>query len=60
MHLLRECFFAIVSVRHRRGARYCSGSMAALLIAILVGGIAAVIAQEVSIKILVNDDPISD
>lgn len=60
MHLLRECFFAIVSVRHRRGARYCSGSMAALLIAILVGGIAAVIAQEVSIKILVNDEPISD
>jgi peptidyl-prolyl cis-trans isomerase SurA len=34
--------------------------MAALLIAILVGGIAAVIAQEVSIKILVNDEPISD
>jgi peptidyl-prolyl cis-trans isomerase SurA len=33
---------------------------AALLIAILVGGIAAVIAQEVSIKILVNDEPISD
>ncbi len=49
---------------HRRGTavgvRYCSGSMAALLIAILVGGIAAVIAQEVSIKILVNDEPISD
>ena len=33
--------------------------MSALLIAILVGGIAAVIAQEVSIKILVNE-PISD
>jgi peptidyl-prolyl cis-trans isomerase SurA len=60
MHLLRECFFAIVSVRHRRGARYYSGLMVALLIAILVGGIAAVVAQEVSIKILVNDEPISD
>ena len=34
--------------------------MSALLIAILVGGIAAVIAQEVSIKILVNDELISD
>ena len=47
-------------MQHRAGARYCSGLVAALLIAILVGGIAAVIAQEVSIKILVNDEPISD
>jgi peptidyl-prolyl cis-trans isomerase SurA len=47
-------------VQRRAGARYRSGLAAALLIAILVGGIAAVIAQEVSIKILVNDEPISD
>jgi peptidyl-prolyl cis-trans isomerase SurA len=59
MPLLRERLFAIASVRRRAGARYCSG-LVALLIAILVGGIAAVIAQEVSIKILVNDEPISD
>src|SRR5262245_37444304 len=59
MHLLRKRLFTI-GVRHRAGARYCSGLVAALLIAILVGGIAAVIAQEVSIKILVNDEPISD
>jgi peptidyl-prolyl cis-trans isomerase SurA len=60
MPLLRERLFAIASVHRCAGARYCSGLMAALLIAILVGGIAAVIAQEVSIKILVNDEPISD
>jgi peptidyl-prolyl cis-trans isomerase SurA len=60
MPLLRERLFAIASVRRRAGARYCSGLVAALMIAILVGGIAAVIAQEVSIKILVNDEPISD
>ena len=60
MPLLRERLFAIASVPRRAGARYCSGLAAALLIAILVGGIAAVIAQEVSIKILVNDEPISD
>ena len=60
MTLLRERLFAIASVQRRAGARYCSGLAAALLIAILVGGIAAVIAQEVSIKILVNDEPISD
>ncbi len=60
MPLLRERLFAIASVQRRAGARYCSGLAAALLIAILVGGIAAVIAQEVSIKILVNDEPISD
>jgi peptidyl-prolyl cis-trans isomerase SurA len=59
MPLLRERLFAIASVRRRAGVRYCSG-LVALLIAILVGGIAAVIAQEVSIKILVNDEPISD
>src|SRR5262245_54571705 len=59
MPLLRKRLFTI-GVRHRAGARYCSGLVAALLIAILVGGIAAVIAQEVSIKILVNDEPISD
>jgi peptidyl-prolyl cis-trans isomerase SurA len=58
MPLLRERLLAIASVQRR--ARYCSGLVAALLIAILVGGIAAVIAQEVSIKILVNDEPISD
>ena len=60
MPLPRERLFAIASVQRRAGARYCSGLAAALLIAILVGGIAAVIAQEVSIKILVNDEPISD
>ena len=60
MPLLRERLFAIAAVQRRAGARYCSGLAAALLIAILVGGIAAVIAQEVSIKILVNDEPISD
>jgi peptidyl-prolyl cis-trans isomerase SurA len=38
---------------------YRSAFAAALLVAILIGGLAAV-AQEVSIKILVNDDPISD
>src|SRR5262245_54239934 len=59
MPLLRERFLAIASAQCRAGARYCSGLVAALLIAILVG-IAAVIAQEVSIKILVNDEPISD
>ena len=58
--MLVERLFAIASVQRRAGARYCSGLAAALLIAILVGGIAAVIAQEVSIKILVNDEPISD
>ena len=36
------------------------GFLAALLVAVLIGGLAAVAAQEVSIKILVNDDPISD
>jgi len=59
MPLLRKRLFTI-GVRHRAGARYCSGLVAALLIAILVGGVAAVTAQEVSIKILVNDEPISD
>ncbi|MGD9501771.1 MAG: SurA N-terminal domain-containing protein [Methyloceanibacter sp.] len=44
----------IVSPGHRLGP------VAALLLAILIGGIAAVAAQEVSIKILVNDEPISD
>jgi peptidyl-prolyl cis-trans isomerase SurA len=57
---LLQRLFAIASVQRRAGARYCSGLTASLLIAILVGGIAAVIAQEVSIKILVNDEPISD
>ena len=47
-------------MQHRAGARYRLGSAAAFLIAILIGGIAAVTAQEVSIKILVNDEPISD
>ena len=47
-------------MRYGPGARYRLGSAAALLIAILIGGIAAVTAQEVSIKILVNDEPISD
>jgi peptidyl-prolyl cis-trans isomerase SurA len=60
MPLLRERLFAIASVRRRAGASYCSRLVAALLIAILAGGIMAVIAQEVSIKILVNDEPISD
>jgi peptidyl-prolyl cis-trans isomerase SurA len=60
MPLLRERLFAIASVQRRAGARYRSGLAAALLIVTLVGGIAAVIAQEVSIKILVNDEPISD
>jgi peptidyl-prolyl cis-trans isomerase SurA len=59
MSLLRERLFAIASVQRRAGGRYCSGLVAGLLIAIQVGGIAA-IAQEVSIKILVNDEPISD
>ncbi len=36
------------------------GLAAALLVAVLIAGLAAVTAQEVSIKILVNDDPISD
>ena len=58
MALLGE--LAIASAPYRAGARYCSGLVAALLIAILVGGVAAVTAQEVSIKILVNDEPISD
>lgn len=35
-------------------------SAAAFLLALLIGGLVAVTAQEVSIKILVNDDPISD
>ena len=39
---------------------YRLGLVAALLLAILTGGLVAVGAQEVSIKILVNDDPISD
>jgi peptidyl-prolyl cis-trans isomerase SurA len=60
MPLLRERLFAIASVQRRACARYRSGLAAALLIVTLVGGIAAVIAQEVSIKILVNDEPISD
>jgi len=38
---------------------YRPGLVGALLLAVLIGGLAAV-AQEVSIKILVNDDPISD
>jgi peptidyl-prolyl cis-trans isomerase SurA len=59
MPLLRERFFAVASVPRRAGARYCWGFAAALLIGLLFGGI-AVIAQEVSIKILVNDEPISD
>jgi peptidyl-prolyl cis-trans isomerase SurA len=60
MHLLSERLFAIASVQRRAGAHYRAGLAAALLIVTLVGGIAAVIAQEVSIKILVNDEPISD
>src|SRR5262245_63799259 len=60
MLLLRERLLAIASPQCCAAARYCSGLVAALLIAILVGGTAAVIAQEVSIKILVNDEPISD
>jgi peptidyl-prolyl cis-trans isomerase SurA len=60
MPLLRERLFAIASLQRRAGARYRSGLVTTLLIAILVGGITAVIAQEVSIKILVNDEPISD
>jgi peptidyl-prolyl cis-trans isomerase SurA len=36
------------------------GLSGALLVAVLIAGLAAVTAQEVSIKILVNDDPISD
>jgi peptidyl-prolyl cis-trans isomerase SurA len=39
---------------------YRPGLVAALLLAVLTGGLVAVGAQEVSIKILVNDDPISD
>ena len=39
---------------------YRTGVVAALLLVVLAGGLAAVVAQEVSIKILVNDDPISD
>lgn len=39
---------------------YRLGLVAALLLAVLTGGLVAVGAQEVSIKILVNDDPISD
>ena len=39
---------------------YRAGIVAALLLVVLAGGLAAVVAQEVSIKILVNDDPISD
>src|SRR5262249_30761367 len=58
MPLLRERLLAIASPQCCAAARYCSGLVAALLIAILVGGTAA--AQEVSIKILVNDEPISD
>ena len=38
----------------------CSGLTAALLVVTLIGGLVTVTAQEVSIKILVNDDPISD
>ena len=38
----------------------CSGLAAALLVVTLIGGLVTVTAQEVSIKILVNDDPISD
>jgi len=60
MALLRGRFLEIASAQCRAGARYGSGVVAALLIAILVGGIAVVIVQEVSIKILVNDEPISD
>ena len=47
--------------RLRRGsAQPCligPGFSRALLVAVLIGGLAAVAAQEVSIKILVNDDP---
>jgi peptidyl-prolyl cis-trans isomerase SurA len=60
MLLLRERLLTITSAQCCAAARYCSELMAALLIAILVGSIATVIAQEVSIKILVNDEPISD
>ena len=35
-------------------------SVAAFVLALLIGGLVAVTAQEVSIKVLVNDDPISD
>ena len=44
-------------------ARLSSGvkAIAALILAvILVGGVRLALAQEVSIKVLVNDDPISD
>ncbi len=39
----------------------CAGAIAALILAvIMVGGVRLAAAQEVSIKVLVNDDPISD
>ena len=60
MLLLRERLLVIPSGQYHAGVRYCSGLMAAFLIAILFCGVAVVIAQEVSIKILVNDEPISD
>ena len=43
------------------GARRCAALLAALLLALfLIGGVNRLTAQEVSIKVLVNDDPISD
>jgi len=53
----------VASVRAVAGAalRGCAGLVAALLLLIaLLGGILPGLAQEVSIKVLVNDDPISD
>lgn len=48
--------------RHGEGASLFRrfGLAPTLLVAVLIAGLAAVTAQEVSIKILVNDDPISD
>ncbi|HET7211149.1 MAG TPA: hypothetical protein VFI85_05325 [Methyloceanibacter sp.] len=52
----------IAPARHGDGASVFRrfGLAPTLLVAVLIAGLAAVTAQEVSIKILVNDDPISD
>lgn len=53
----------VASVRAAAGAalRYCAGLVVALLLAVfLLGAATPGATQEVSIKILVNDDPISD
>ncbi len=58
-----QCLQGFASVRTVAGAalRYCAGPVAALLLGVFVIGAPTPGAtQEVSIKILVNDDPISD